>query len=123
MENVIKKREGGFWDKVEWRGMVLEVVCGFFKEGEWKIEMEDKGIGKSVLYMGKDVNEGIELEKVGEMCCVWKEDFMGVLKKELGSRGLEYMKEKKIEKGEVVVMREEVGVKEIGFEVGFEEYC
>jgi AraC-like DNA-binding protein len=122
MQNLIKNRQRAFCDKVESRGVVFQLLSRFFKQGQSKIEMEDNRIAKTVLYIRKHLNEAIELEKLAEISCLSKDHFIRLFKKELGTTPLQYINQKKIEKSQLLLITEEIAVKEIAFQLAFEDY-
>lgn len=122
MQNLIKNRQRAFCDKVESRGIVFQLLSRFFKQGQSKIEMEDNRIAKTVLYIRKHLNEAIELEKLAEISCLSKDHFIRLFKKELGTTPLQYINQKKIEKAQLLLITEELAVKEIAFQLAFEDY-
>ncbi len=122
MQNLIKNRQRAFCDKVESRGIVFQLLSRFFKQGQSKIEMEDNRIAKTVLYIRKHLNEAIELEKLAEISCLSKDHFIRLFKKELGTTPLQYINLKKIEKAQLLLITEELAVKEIAFQLAFEDY-
>ena len=122
MQNLIKNRQRAFCDKVESRGIVFQLLSRFFKQGQTKIEMEDNRIAKTVLYIRKHLNEAIELEKLAEISCLSKDHFIRLFKKELGTTPLQYINQKKIEKAQLLLITEELAVKEIAFQLAFDDY-
>lgn len=122
MQNLIKNRQRAFCDKVESRGIVFQLLSRFFKQGQSKIEMKDNRIAKTVLYIRKHLNEAIELEKLAEISCLSKDHFIRLIKKELGTTPLQYINQKKIEKSQLLLITEEIAVKEIAFQLAFEDY-
>ena len=122
MQNLIKNTQRAFCDKVESRGIVFQLLSRFFKQGQSKIEMEDNRIAKTVLYIRKHLNEAIELEKLAEISCLSKDHFIRLFKKELGTTPLQYINQKKIEKAQLLLITEELAVKEIAFQLAFDDY-
>lgn len=122
MQNLIKNRQRAFCDKVESRGIVFQLLSRFFKQGQSKIEMEDNRIAKTVLYIRKHLNEAIELEKLAEISCLSQDHFIRLFKKELGTTPLQYINQKKIEKAQLLLITEELAVKEIAFQLAFDDY-
>lgn len=122
MQNLIKNRQRAFCDKVESRGIVFQLLSRFIKQGQFKIEMEDNRIAKTVLYIRKHLNEAIELEKLAEISCLSKDHFIRLFKKELGTTPLQYINQKKIEKAQLLLITEELAVKEIAFQLAFDDY-
>lgn len=122
MRNLLKNRQRAFCDKVESRGIVLQLLSHFLKHAQPKIEMEDNRIAKTVMYIRKHLNESIELEKLAEISCLSKDHFIRLFKKELGNTPLQYINQKKIEKAQLLLITEDLAVKEIAFQLAFEDY-
>lgn len=122
MQNLLKNRQRAFCDKVESRGIVLQLLSHFLKHAQPKIEMEDNRIAKTMMYIRKHLNETIELEKLAEIACLSKDHFIRLFKKELGNTPLQYINQKKIEKAQLLLITEDLTVKEIAFQLAFEDY-
>ena len=122
MRNLLRNRQRAFYDKVESRGIVLQLLSHFLKHAQPKTEMEDNRIAKSVMYIRKHLNESIELEKLAEISCLSKDHFIRLFKKELGNTPLQYINQKKIEKAQLLLVTEDLAVKEIAFRLAFEDY-
>lgn len=64
MRNLLRNRQRAFCDKVESRGIVLQLLSHFLKYAQPKNEMEDNRIAKAVRYIHKHIAEEIELENL-----------------------------------------------------------
>lgn len=122
MRNLLKNRQRAFCDKVESRGIVLQLLSHFLKHAQSKAEMEDNRIVKAVRYIHKHITETIELEKLAEIACLSKDHFIRLFKKGMGTTPLQYINQKKIEKAQLLLITEELAVKEIAFRLAFEDY-
>ena len=122
MRNLLKNRQRAFCDKVESRGIVLQLLSHFFKYAQPRNEMEDNRIAKAVRYIHKHISEEIELEKLAELSCLSKDHFIRLFKKGMGTTPLQYVNQKKIEKAQLLLLTEELAVKEIAFRLAFEDY-
>lgn len=122
MRNLLKNRQRAFCDKVESRGIVLQLLSHFFKYAQPRNEMEDNRITKAVRYIHKHISEEIELEKLAELSCLSKDHFIRLFKKGMGITPLQYVNQKKIEKAQLLLLTEELAVKEIAFRLAFEDY-
>ena len=80
MRNLLRNRQRAFCDKVESRGIVLQLLSHFLKYAQPKNEMEDNRIAKAVRYIHKHIAEEIELEKLAELSCLSKDHFIRLFK-------------------------------------------
>ena len=122
MKNLQKNRQRAFCDKVESRGIVLQLLSHFLKYAQPRNEMEDNRIIKAIRYIHKHITGKIELEKLAEISCLSKDHFIRLFKKETGTTPLQYVNQKKIEKAQLLLLTEESAVKEIAFQLAFEDY-
>ena len=122
MRNLLRNRQRAFCDKVESRGIVLQLLSHFLKYAQPKNEMEDNRIAKAVRYIHKHIAEEIELEKLAEISCFSKDHFIRLFKKGMGTTPLQFVNQKKIEKAQLLLLTEELAVKEIAFRLAFEDY-
>ena len=84
--------------------------------------MEDNRIAKAVRFIHKHIAEEIELEKLAEISCLSKDHFIRLFKKGMGTTPLQFVNQKKIEKAQLLLLTEELAVKEIAFRLAFEDY-
>jgi AraC-like DNA-binding protein len=117
MRNLLRNRQRAFCDKVESRGIVLQLLSHFLKYAQPKNEMEDNRIAKAVRYIHKHI-----AEKLAELSCLSKDHFIRLFKKGMGTTPLQYVNQKKIEKAQLLLLTEELAVKEIAFRLAFEDY-
>lgn len=76
----------------------------------------------ALLKQYEHISEEIELEKLAELSCLSKDHFIRLFKKGMGTTPLQYVNQKKIEKAQLLLLTEELAVKEIAFQLAFEDY-
>lgn len=122
MQYLLKNRQRAFCDKVESRGIVLQLLSRFLKQAQSKIGMKDNRIAKVVLYIRQHIHELIELDKLAEIACLSKDHLIRLFKKEMGTTPLQYINQKKIEEAQLLLVTESMAVKEIAYRLAFEDY-
>lgn len=122
MRNLLRNRQRAFYDKVESKGIVLQLLSHFLKHARPKTETTDHRIAKAVRYIHQHVTETIDLGKLAETVCLSKDHFIRLFKKGMGTTPLQYINQKKIEKAQLLLITEELAVKEIAFRLAFEDY-
>ena len=122
MQNLLRNRQRPFCDKVESRGIVLQLLARFLKVGHFRMEMGDSRIVKSVLYIRRHIGEPIELEQLATTACLSKDHFIRLFKKEMGITPLQYVNQKKIEKAQLLLLTEDLSVKEVAARLAFDDY-
>lgn len=99
MKSLMKNRQRAFCDKVESRGIVLQLLARLFKQAKSKIETKDNRIVKSVLYIHRHIGETISLNTLAENACLSKDHFIRLFKSEMNMTPLQYINQKKNRKG------------------------
>lgn len=83
--------------------------------------MEDNRIAKAVRYIHKHIAEEIELENSRKFLVFPKTTLSGFSKRN-GHHSVTICQSKKIEKAQLLLLTEELAVKEIAFQLAFEDY-
>ena len=98
MENLLKNKQRALCDKVESRGIVYQLLAHFLKRAQVKVETKDDRIEKAILYIRKHI------------------------KKETGVTPSKYINQKKIEKAQLILVTDEMSVKNVAFSLSFDDY-
>ena len=84
MKTLIKNRQLAFCDKVEMRGIVLQLLARFFQSARLKEVSKDKRIEKATLYIRRHIDRDIGLEELAGCSCLSKDHFIRLFKQEMG---------------------------------------
>lgn len=122
MRNLLLNKQRPFYDKIESRGIVLQLLSHFFKRAQYKVEIKDKRIEKAVFYIRKHIYEAIDLDMLAQNSCLSKDHFIRLFKKETGTPPLKYINQKKIEKAQLILVTETLTIKELAYRLAFEDY-
>lgn len=122
MRNLLLNKQRPFYDKIESRGIVLQLLSHFFKRAQYKVEIKDKRIEKAVFYIRKHIYEAIDLDMLAQNSCLSKDHFIRLFKKETGTPPLKYINQKKIEKAQLILVAETLTIKELAYCLAFEDY-
>ena len=122
MENLLKNKQRALCDKVESRGIVYQLLARFLKRAQIKVETKDDRIEKAILYIRKHIYEAIDLTTLSENSCLSKDHFIRLFKKETGVTPSKYINQKKIEKAQLILVTDEMSVKNVAFALSFDDY-
>lgn len=122
IQNVLKNKQRSFYDKVESRGIVYQLLSRFIKHGQQKSKNQDGRIEKVLSYIHNHLYEPIELNTLAEIACLSKDHFIRLFKHETSTTPLQFINQKKIEKAQLLLVTEDMPVKDIAFTVGFDDY-
>ena len=80
---------------------------------------ETQGIWKSIRYIRKNLDKEIELEALAKVCCLSKDHFIRLFKKEMKTTPIKYINQKKIEKAQLMLFTGHRSVKDIAYALAF----
>lgn len=122
MQNLLKNKQRALCDKVESRGIVYQLLAHFLKRAQVKVELKDNRIEKAISYIRKHINENIDLSVLAEDTCLSKDHFIRLFRKETGITPLKYINQKKIEKAQLILVTDNMSVKNVALTLSFEDY-
>ena len=122
MKNLLVNKQRAFYDKIESRGIVFQLLSHFFRQAQGKLEINDQRIRKAVFYIRQHIHENIDLDALVAKFCLSKDHFIRLFKKETGIPPLQYINQRKIEKAQLILVTETLTVKEIAYNLAFEDY-
>lgn len=122
IQNIIKNKQRTFCDKVESRGIVYQLMARFLKDAQPKIEVNDNRIQKVISHIRKNIYTLIDIDSLAEISCVSKDHFIRLFKKEIGATPLQYINQKKIEKAQLILITDNMPVKNIAYLLAYEDH-
>lgn len=122
IQNIIRNKQRTFSVKVESRGIVYQLVSRFLKEAKPRIETKDTRIQKTLSFIRKKLYEPTDINILSEITNLSKDHFIRLFKKEVGTTPLQYINQKKIEKAQLILITEDMPVKNIAYMLGYEDH-
>lgn len=122
IQNIVKNKQRVLCDRVESRGILYQLLARFLKEANLKSDVSDNRIQKSLNYIKKHINENIRIETLTDVVCISKDHFIRLFKKETGMTPVQYICQKKMEKAQLLLVTEDIPIKEIAFLLSYEDH-
>ena len=122
IQNIMRNKQRVLCDRVESRGILYQLMARFLKDARPKSDAGDNRIQKSITYIRKHINENIKIETLADIVCISKDHFIRLFKKETGMTPVQYISQKKIEKAQLLLVTEEMPIKEIAFLLSYEDH-
>lgn len=122
IQNIIKNKQRTFCDKVESRGIVYQLIARFLKDAQPKIEVNDNRIQKIISHIRKNIYTLIDIDSLADISCLSKDHFIRLFKKETGTTPLQYINQKKIEKAQLILITDNMPVKNIAYLLAYEDH-
>lgn len=122
LQNIVKNKQRVVCDRVESRGILYQLMARFLKEAKLKSDVDDDRIQKSLNYIKRHINENIRIETLVDVTCISKDHFIRLFKKEVGMTPVQYICQKKIEKAQLLLVTENIPIKEVAFQLSYEDH-
>lgn len=122
MQNLLKNKQRAFYDKVESRGIVYQLLSHFMKYAQAKSKNRDERLVKVLSYIHNHINKNLNIDELAEQTCLSKDHFIRLFKHEIKTTPLQYINQKKIEKAQLTLVTSDTSVKDIALNLGFEDY-
>lgn len=119
-ENISKNEQRTFYDKMESKGIVYQLLSRFIKRAKDKNKKIDARIEKITFYIHEHIYTNITIDELAEQIYLSKDHFIRLFKHETGTTPLRYINQKKIEKAQSILITNEIPVKNIAIMLGYE---
>lgn len=119
--NIVKNRQRTLCNKVESRGIIFQLFARFLKEAVRGNTGTDERIRQSMADIRQRIGQSFTLNELAEAACLSKDHYIRLFKKETGCTPQQYINQKKIEQAQLILLTEEVAVKDLAYRLGFED--
>ena len=86
------------------------------------MKLRDTRIQKTLSFIRKKLYEPTDINILSEITNLSKDHFIRLFKKEVGTTPLQYINQKKIEKAQLILITEDMPVKNIAYMLGYEDH-
>ncbi|MDR0794637.1 MAG: helix-turn-helix domain-containing protein [Tannerella sp.] len=120
MRNIAQNEQFPFYTVVETKGILLQLFSRFLEKASFKQELVDKRIIKVVRYIREKINRNIGIDELAAICYLTNDHFIRLFKREMQYTPIQYINQKKIEKAQLMLIIGEKSIKEISYDLSFE---
>lgn len=118
--NITIHSQGTAYAMLETEGILCLLLSHFLKEASHKYEITDDRIRKALRYIRKNIDNTISMDELTGLCCLSKDHFIRLFRKELHQTPVQYINQKKIEKAQLKIITSKQSVKDIAYSLAFE---
>ena len=109
--------------------IVIVSLIGFFTLGkgpeiiQGQAEADEYRVSSKVLsHIRKNIYKTVDIDSLAAISCLSKDHFIRLFKKEVGTTPLQYINQKKIEKAQLILITEDIPVKNIAYLLAYEDH-
>jgi AraC-like DNA-binding protein len=120
IQNIARNDQLQFHNIIETKGILLQLFSRFLEKATSKHSSIDKRIVKVVRHIRENINIDINVNELADVCYLTKDHFIRLFKKEMQCTPLQYINQKKIEKAQLMLVIGEKSIKDIAYELSFD---
>lgn len=110
------------YEKMELRGIILMLFSRFMQYAQPRLWTRDERMNKALKYIHANMYDDINIEVLASHVCMTKSYLIRLFKRNLGIPPLQYINQKKVERAQLLLITEDVSVKEIAYTLGFNDH-
>ena len=120
IQNIARNDSFPFYMVIETKGILLQLFSRFLEKASFKQEISDKRIAKVVRHIRENINRIISIDELASICFLTNDHFIRLFKKEMKCTPVQYINQKKIEKAQLMLIIGDKPIKEIAYDLSFE---
>ena len=110
------------WEKMRLRGVILLLFSRFMERATPKVWTQDRRIARVLAEIHERLYDDIDIGQLADVACVTKPYLIRVFKRELGLSPLQYVNQKKVERAQLLLLTNDMPVKEVAYTLGFSDH-
>lgn len=109
-------------DKMRLRGFALLLFSRFVRYAQPRVWTDDERIIRVVSHINEHIAEAITLDELASIGCVTKSYLIRLFSHTMGISPIRYINRKKMERAQLMLLTEQVPVKEVAYRLGFSDH-
>ena len=119
--NILKNKQRELYARIESRGIIFLLLARFMRTARPKTYIHDERISKVLNHIRTHLCEKPNIDVLADLSCLSKDHLIRLFKKEIKVTPLFYINKKKIEYAQLKLVTENIPVKEIAFQLGYDD--
>jgi AraC-like DNA-binding protein len=120
LKNIAQDQSKSFVFEMETQAILQLLFSRFMVNISDKIGQIDKRIYNALLHIHKNLHKPINISELEEICCLNGDYFIRLFKREMKITPVEYINRKKIEEAQLMLITENVPVKDIAYRISID---
>lgn len=118
---VSRYNELQLYEKMQLRGSILMLFSRFMQFAKPRVWTQDERMAKVLKYVHGNLYNDINNEDLADVACVTKQYLIRLFNQHFGISPLQYINQKKIERAQLLLLTENLSVKDIAYTIGFND--
>jgi AraC-like DNA-binding protein len=107
--------------ELETNAILNQLFSRFLEKATPKQEIEDKRIKKMLRYIRENIDKDLHVNDLADICSLNRDHFTRLFRKEMQCTPMQYIIRKKIEKAQLLLVAREQSIKDIAYDLSFED--
>ena len=120
LQNIAEEAQQPEYKALETKGILLQLLSRFWQYATPKSEVSDARIIKVLNFIRKNIHSSLKISQLSGMCNLTEDHFIRLFKKEMQCTPIRYINKKKIEKAQLMLIVENIPIKDIAYGLSFE---
>lgn len=108
-------------EKVMIEGFIGILLSRFLRHAKARAWTNDSRITKLLKYINQNLYGDIDIDKLASIACVTKPYLIRLFKRNFGIPPLQFINKKKMEKAQLLLITEDMTIKELAYQLGFND--
>ncbi|MDR0833898.1 MAG: AraC family transcriptional regulator [Candidatus Symbiothrix sp.] len=121
IQNKAKSNQKSFTLELETNGILNQLFSRFLDKATPKREIADKRIKKVLRYIHENIDSNLCVNDLADICTINRDHFTRLFRKEMQCTPMQYIIRKKIEKAQLMLVAREQSIKDIAYNLSFED--
>lgn len=119
LDNLSENSKNALNQELETSAILKLLLLKFLSKASSKQNINDSRISKVLHYIRKNIEKDIYVDELAHICCLNKDYFTRLFKKEMHCTPMQYLMQKKIEKAQISLLTGEKSIKDIAYDLSF----
>ncbi|MDR1102849.1 MAG: AraC family transcriptional regulator [Tannerella sp.] len=103
----------------ETEGILFQLFSRFFRQASPKYRVTDR-IRKTLHYIRENIDRPIRIDELTDICCLSKDHFIRMFRREMHATPVQYIHQKKIEKAQLLILTGNRSMQDIAHGLSFD---
>lgn len=121
-DDVRRYRNMQLWEKMRLRGAILILFSRFMQKATPCLWTRDERMARVLTYVHSHLYEDISIDTLANVACVTKPYLIRLFKRDFGVSPLQFINKKKVERSQLLLITDNMAVKEIAYTLGFNDH-
>lgn len=105
---------------LETKGILYQLLMRFMVHSRNKYDIVDNRVLQVIRYIRNNIDKQISTEDLIGICCLSKDHFIRLFKKDMGITPTQYINQKKMERAQLMLITSDFSIKHIAYALSFE---